>query len=106
MVATQAQAYATPAVSPSSQAIPVAGPDTSLPAAFAWLTEAVSSSPIAESDTDPSPVPDAAPALRRFQAVLDRLGPQSDEGDLAGLSEEIADFSELRVRATRPLIDD
>lgn len=47
-----------------------------------------------------------APVLRSFQSVLDRLAPQSDEGDLAGLGDEITSWSEDRARATRHLLDD
>lgn len=52
------------------------------------------------------PVPDMTPVLNRFQAVLNRIGPQEDEGDLSGLSEEVADWAPYRAGATRPLIDD
>ena len=52
------------------------------------------------------PVPDVTPALRHFRSVLSRLEPQADEGDLAGLADEIADWSSHRTRATQPLIDD
>jgi uncharacterized phage-associated protein len=52
------------------------------------------------------PVPDMTPTLNRFQAVLNRIGPQEDEGDLSGLSKEVADWAPHRARATRPLIDD
>ena len=45
------------------------------------------------------------PALRHFQRVLDRLEPQSDEGDLDGLSEEVADWGPARARATRLLME-
>jgi len=44
--------------------------------------------------------------LHRFQRVLDRLAPQADEGDLAGLSDEVASWARHRARATRPLVDD
>jgi uncharacterized phage-associated protein len=52
------------------------------------------------------PVPDVAPVLQRFRGVLHRLKPQSDEGDMAGLSEEVAEWGPARRSATRPMIDD
>jgi hypothetical protein len=67
------------------------------------VTAAVSSAPLA---VPAEPVPDILPVLRSFQSVLDRLTPQTDEGDLAGLGEEVASWSEERVRATRVLLDD
>jgi hypothetical protein len=89
------------------QAFPVARADTSLSAAFAWVAQPVSSSPIADPDVyTAEPVPDIQPILRSFQSVLDRLPPQTDEGDLAGLGDEVVSWSEARARATRLLIDD
>ena len=52
------------------------------------------------------PIPDIAPVLRQFDSILDRLEPQTDEGDLSELSEEIADWADHRARATRPLVGD
>jgi hypothetical protein len=86
--------------------MPVAGADTSLTAQFAWLT-AISTAPVVNPSTAVANVaPDIAPALRRFQGVLDRLGRQQDEGDLGALSEDIASWSSDRVRATRLIVDD
>lgn len=86
--------------------MPVAGADTSLKAQFAWLP-AVSTAPLVDpSVLAASPVADVAPALRRFQRVLDRLGRQQDEGDISALGEEIASWSEDRARATRLIVDD
>jgi uncharacterized phage-associated protein len=52
------------------------------------------------------PVPDITPVQRRFERILDQLEPQTDEGNLSDLSEEIADWAEHRARATRPLVGD
>lgn len=52
------------------------------------------------------PVPDIGPALARLQDVIDGLPPQDDEGDLDGLSDELADWAPLRARATRRLLDE
>jgi uncharacterized phage-associated protein len=52
------------------------------------------------------PVPEIAPVLARFQEVLDELGPQEDEGDISGLSDEIADWASLRAKATKRLVDE
>lgn len=52
------------------------------------------------------PVPDIALVQRRFERLLDQLEPQADEGDLSGLTEEIADWADYRARATRPLVSD
>jgi uncharacterized phage-associated protein len=52
------------------------------------------------------PVPDIAPVQSRFERILDQLEPQTDEGDLTGLTEEIADWADHRARATRPLVGD
>jgi uncharacterized phage-associated protein len=51
------------------------------------------------------PVPEIAPALAHFQAVLNKLDPQEDEGDPSALADEITDWSAERARATRRLID-
>ncbi len=68
---------------------------------------AVSSAPGAWPEPEAiHPVPDAGPALLHFRSVLSRLEPQADEGDLAGLTEEIASWSSHRARATQPLVDD
>lgn len=84
----------------------VASADTSLRAQFAWLP-AVSTAPVANpSASAANPIPDAAPALRRFQRALDRLGRQQDEGDIRALSEDVASWSLDRARATRLLLDD
>lgn len=52
------------------------------------------------------PIPDMTPVLNQFQAVLNRIGPQEDEGDLSGLSAEVASWGPHRTCATRPLVDD
>ncbi|MBO0806369.1 MAG: DUF4065 domain-containing protein [Nocardiopsaceae bacterium] len=52
------------------------------------------------------PVPDVAPALDHLQGILDTLERQDDEGDLAGLTEEIADWAPYRASATRRLVDE
>lgn len=102
----EAPVFTSPASAQSIVFMPVAGADTSLKARFAWLP-AVSTALIADqSALAANPVPDAAPALRRFQRVLDRLGRQEDEGDIGALSEDIASWSADRARATRLLIDD
>lgn len=41
--------------------------------------------------------------LAGYQRVLDRIGPQEDEGDLAGLVEELADWKTHRLMATEAL---
>jgi hypothetical protein len=98
--------FTSPANAQSTVRMPVAGTDTSLSAQFAWLP-AVSTAPVADpSALAANSTPDAAPALRRFQRVLDRLGRQQDEGDIGALSEDIANWSPDRARATRLLIDD
>lgn len=51
-------------------------------------------------------VPDIAPALQRLSRVLNRLEPQSDEGDLAGLADEMNAWTEPRARATGLLLAD
>jgi hypothetical protein len=90
----------------STVRMPVAGADTSLRAQFAWLP-AVSTAHVDDpSAKAANPAPDAAPALRHFQRVLDRLGRQQDEGDISALSEDIANWSPDRARATRTLLDD
>jgi hypothetical protein len=90
---------------PSAQPVfPVATPDTSLPATFAWLTPPVSSSPGANPQHAPGLR--AVPALRRLHGFLRRLEPQQDRGDLGALTEEIADWSADRARATRLFTDD
>lgn len=105
MAGIEVQAYTT--TKSGRQAFPVPSADTSLSSAFAWVTAAVSSAPLAVPTELPAePVPDILPVLRTFQGVLDRLTPQADEGDLAGLGEEVANWSEERVRATRVLLDD
>ena len=98
--------FTSPATAQSTVLMPVAGADTSLRAQFAWLP-AVSTASVADQSTlTANSVPDIAPALRRFQRVLDRLGHQQDEGDIGGLSGDIAAWSEDRARATRLLVDD
>jgi len=87
--------YTSATTTTTSQALP-ARPDL-------WL--AVSSGGVSDLDA-PLPVPDMAPALRRFSIVLGQLDPQADEGDLAGLSDEVASWSADRARATQPLVDD
>jgi uncharacterized phage-associated protein len=52
------------------------------------------------------PVPEIAPVLASFREVLDRLGPQEDEGDLSSLGDEIAEWAPLRARATKRLVDE
>ena len=53
------------------------------------------------------PVPDVTSTLRRFQRVVNRLEPQTDEGDIeAGLSNEIADWASHRIRATSKIVGD
>ena len=99
------QAYTT--TKSGRQAFPVPSADTSLSSAFAWVTAPVSSAPLAvPTELSAESVPDILPVLRSFQAVLDRLPSQSDEGDLAGLGEEVAGWSEERARATTVLLDD
>lgn len=99
------QAYTT--ARSGRQAFPVPSADTSLSSVFAWVTAAVSSSPLAgPKELAAEPVPDILPVLRSFQSVLDRLPPQADEGNLATLGEEVTRWSEDRARATRLLIDD
>ena len=98
------QAYSAP--KSGRQAFPVPSADTSLSSVFAWVTAAVSSSPLAKPAEFAEPVPDVLPILRSFQSVLDRLPHQADEGDLAGLGEEVTSWAEDRARATRVLIDD
>lgn len=51
------------------------------------------------------PVPEIAPVLARFQEILDGLGRREDEGDITGLSDEIAGWESLRADATRRLED-
>ena len=50
------------------------------------------------------PVPEIAPALAHFQAVLDNLIPQENEGDLSALVDEVEDWAPERARATRHLL--
>jgi uncharacterized phage-associated protein len=52
------------------------------------------------------PVPDIAPALDHFQGILDALDSQENEGDLAGLAEEISGWAAYRAAANERLIDD
>ena len=102
----EAAVFTSPASAQSTVRMPVASADTSLTAQFAWLP-AVSTAPIASPSASAAhPTPDAAPALRRFQSVLDRLGRQQDEGDIGALAEDVARWSQDRARATRLLVDD
>jgi hypothetical protein len=109
MDVTSARAYAVPAVSTSQSLFSVPPADTSLQATFAWLTEPTAGLRATRSGTDAAdrlPIPNVAPALRHFQGILNRLGPQTDEGDLSGLAEEIEEWAAYRARASQPLIDE
>ncbi len=98
--------FTSPASAQSTVLMPVAGAGTSLRAQFAWLP-AVSTASVADQSTlAANSAPDAAPALRHFQRVLDRLGRQQDEGDIGAISEDIAGWYADRARATRRLVDD
>jgi len=52
------------------------------------------------------PVPDITQTLHRLRAVLDQLEPQSDQGDLQGLADEIDYWADLRAAATDLLLAD
>jgi len=85
--------------------MPVSGANTSLRAQFAWLPAISTASVADQSALAANSAPDATPALRHFQRVLDRLGRQQDEGDIGALGEDIASWSEDRARATRLIVD-
>jgi hypothetical protein len=105
MTGVEVQAYTT--AKSGRQSFPVPSADTTLSSAFAWVAAAVSSAPLAApTELAAEPVPDILPVLRSFQGILNRLPAQADEGDLAGLGEEVSSWSGERLRATRVLLDD